>query len=104
RGTIHDVLVDLRPGSPTCGRWQAFELSARNRHTLYVPGGIAHGYQTMEDETEVLYLMSCSYRPELQRGVRWNDPALDIRWPECAARVISARDQSFADFVPCVAS
>lgn len=97
QGAIHDVLVDLRPTSPTYLKWQAFDLSDENRATLYVPGGIAHGYQTTTDNAEVLYLMSEPYQPGLQRGARWNDPALKIHWPECAARIISARDQSFAD-------
>ena len=97
QGALYDVVVDLRPGSPTYGRHAAVELSAENRRQLYVPGGLAHGFQTLSDDTEVLYLISEYYRPELARGVRWNDPAFGIRWP-LAVTMISDGDKSYSDF------
>ncbi len=98
RGSIYDVLVDVREGSPTRGRFQAFTLTAENHHALYVPPGIAHGFQTLEDACEVLYQISAFYAPEAARGVRWNDPALGIEWPLPPA-VVSARDAVYPDFV-----
>jgi dTDP-4-dehydrorhamnose 3,5-epimerase len=97
RGALYDVVVDLRPGSPTYGCHAAVELSAENRRELYVPGGLAHGFQTLSGDTEVLYFISEYYRPELARGVRWNDPAFGIRWP-LAVAIISDRDNSYPDF------
>jgi dTDP-4-dehydrorhamnose 3,5-epimerase len=96
-GAIYDVIVDLRTNSPHFGRWNAIELSAQNRRMLFVPTGFAHGFQTLADNTEVFYQMSECYRPGATRGVRWDDPALDIRWPDCANRVISAADRSLPD-------
>ncbi len=93
RGAIYDVIVDLRPGSRTCGRWEAVTLSAQNRLALYVPEGFAHGLQTLEDNTEVFYQMSeCRY-PESERGLLWSDPALAIAWPIKEA-ILSERDRS----------
>jgi dTDP-4-dehydrorhamnose 3,5-epimerase len=80
-GVIFDVLVDVRPDSPTFGQWQGFELSSANRMALYVPTGIAHGMQCLVENCEVYYHMSESYVPELARGIRWNDPAVGIQWP-----------------------
>lgn len=97
RGLIHDVILDLRPGSPTFGRWHATELSEENRRLLYVPKGFAHGFQTLEDGSEVFYHLSASYHPELARGVRWNDSAFAIQWP-LEVTTISRRDQAFPDF------
>lgn len=94
RGAVWDVVVDLRDGSPTRLRWHAVELSARNRLALYVPEGFAHGFQTLQDDTEVLYQMSESYRPDLARGVRWDDPTLGITWP-VSDPVISERDRTY---------
>jgi dTDP-4-dehydrorhamnose 3,5-epimerase len=91
RGAIFDVVVDLRPDSPTRYRWSAVELTAENRRMLYVPEGFAHGYQTLEDATEVFYQVSETYHPESARGLRWDDPRLDITWPLPVTR-ISARD------------
>jgi dTDP-4-dehydrorhamnose 3,5-epimerase len=99
-GAIYDVIVDLRPGSPHYGRWSATELRAQNGQMLYVPEGFAHGFQTLTDDAEILYLMGQMYHPEAARGLRWNDPALGIVWPECERRIISARDRDFPDFVP----
>jgi dTDP-4-dehydrorhamnose 3,5-epimerase len=98
RGAVYDVVVDLRSDSPTFTRWVAVELSAANGRMLYVPEGLAHGYQTLADETETAYFISEPYRPEAQRGVRWDDPAFGIDWPEVEERVISDRDREWPDF------
>jgi dTDP-4-dehydrorhamnose 3,5-epimerase len=97
RGAIYDVIVDLRPASPTFKQWVGVELTESNGLLLYVPAGFAHGFQTLEDETEIVYQMFEVYAPEHAGGVRWNDPAFDIRWPD-AERVITKRDQNYADF------
>jgi dTDP-4-dehydrorhamnose 3,5-epimerase len=95
-GAIYDVIVDLRPGSPVYLRHVAVILTAENRKMVYVPEGFAHGFQTLADDTEVLYQMSEFYSPSAARGVRWNDPALGIAWPE-PLRVISEKDRSYPD-------
>jgi dTDP-4-dehydrorhamnose 3,5-epimerase len=97
RGAIWDVVVDLRPDSPTFLEWVAVELSAENRRTLYVPEEFAHGYQTLVDASEVSYQMSAPYAPEAARGLRWDDPKLAIDWPAAQRRVISARDAGWPD-------
>ena len=97
RGAIYDVLVDLRPDSPSYGKWVSRELTADNRESLYVPEGVAHGFLTLTDRTEVLYLISSAYVPALARGVRWDDPAFGIQWPGTPA-VISQRDRTYPDF------
>ena len=91
RGAIHDVALDLRSGSPTRHRWIAVELTGDNHRMLFVPEGVAHGFQTLVDDTEVFYQISRAYHPEAQRGVRWHDPALGITWPVPDA-IVSARD------------
>lgn len=100
RGAAYDVVIDLRPGSPTHRQWVAVELSAENGVAVYIPGGCAHGYQTLTDDTELVYLMSEFYHPESARGVRWDDPAVGIEWPECPERIIAPRDRSFPDLPP----
>ena len=97
RGGIYDVIVDLRETSPTFRQWYGMELTAENGLSLYAPEGFAHGYQTLSDETEMCYMTSASYAPGAARGVRWNDPAFDIRWPLPVA-VISAQDRGWPDF------
>lgn len=97
RGAVHDVLLDLRPASPAFKRALGLRLDDENRHALYVPPGVAHGFQTLADDTEVFYQMSTAYDPECARGVRHDDPAFEIRWP-LAISVISDRDLAFADF------
>ena len=92
-GAIWDVLVDVRPDSPTFGKWEGFDLSGENHRQLYVPGGYAHGFQCLADDCRVFYQMSESYVPELARGVRWDDPQIGIRWP-LAGVGISPRDAS----------
>jgi dTDP-4-dehydrorhamnose 3,5-epimerase len=101
RGAIHDVIVDLRPDSPTFRESFGVELEATTHRALYVPKGMAHGFQTLTDDAEVLYLISTPYVPDAGRGVRWDDPAFAIRWPEPAGeRVISERDRTYPDFRP----
>lgn len=96
RGAIFDVIIDLRRDSPSYGRWEAFELSADNRRMLYVPVGFAHGFQTLEDHTDVLYQVSHPYTAEADGGVRWNDPAFGIPWP-LEVTSISPKDRAWPD-------
>lgn len=96
-GSIYDVAIDLRAGSRTFKRHVGVVLDARNRRMLYVPEGCAHGFQALEDATEVSYLMSRVYVPQSARGVRWNDPAFGIAWPP-AERIITDRDRRYPDF------
>jgi dTDP-4-dehydrorhamnose 3,5-epimerase len=95
-GALYDVVVDLRPDSPTFRQWIGVSLTADNRHMVYIPKGCGHGFLTLENNTEVLYQISEFYHPELSRGVRWNDPALGIEWPG-GVEVISDRDRSYPD-------
>lgn len=97
RGAIFDVIVDLRPSSPTFKQWEGTELSAENRHALYVPRDFAHGFQTLTDDAEILYQMSDPFVPGSGRGVRWNDPAFGIDWPD-DVRIINQRDADYPDF------
>ena len=97
RGAVFDVAVDLRRDSPTFRRWVAAELSAENRRMLYLPEGVAHGFETLADDTEVFYQMSVAYHPEAGRGVRWDDPAFGISWP-IPDPILNARDAGFPDF------
>ena len=100
RGAIFDVIVDLREGSATEGEWFGAELTAEAGNALYVPKGVAHGFQTLVDESEVFYMMSDPYVPEASTGVRWDDPAFGIDWPDAAARTISDRDLSWPAYKP----
>lgn len=93
-GAIFDVLLDLRRDSPACGKWAAFELSAANRRMVYIPEGVAHGFQTLSDGSEVFYQMSEFYHPECACGVRWDDPSFGIAWPLPVAAV-SEKDRSY---------
>jgi dTDP-4-dehydrorhamnose 3,5-epimerase len=97
RGSILLIMVDLRPDSTSHNEWFGAELSARNGRLAYVPEGFAQGYQTLENDTEVLYQMSHHYVPEAARGVRWDDPALGIDWPPSDRRLISERDRAWPD-------
>lgn len=97
-GAIYDVALDLRRNSPTYKQWRSVELTADNRRALYIPAGLAHGFLTLCDESEVLYQISEFYAPEHARGVRWNDPAFGIQWPGEVV-VMSERDRSYPDFV-----
>lgn len=102
RGAAWDVAVDLRPDSPTYCSWHAVELSAENAVGFYIPAGMAHGFQTLTDDCELLYLMGKEYVAEAADGVRWDDPAFGIDWPAApeAGRTISERDLAFPDFQP----
>ncbi len=96
RGAIFDVAVDLRPDSPTFRQWVGAELTAENRLSMYLPRGVAHGYQTLTDNAEVLYFVSAPYTPSHQRGVRWDDPAFGIEWPLGAPTAIHERDAALS--------
>ena len=96
-GAIYDAIIDLRPASPTFKQWTSIELTAQNRLMLYVPVDFAHGFQTLADNTEVTYQMSSTYHPQSSCGVRWDDPAFNITWPE-AERIIITRDREYPDF------
>ena len=100
RGAVHDVIVDLRPESATRRRWFGVDLSEQSGTALYVPVGMAHGFQTLVDGAEVLYMMGHEYVADAGRGVRWDDPAFGIEWPEPppGGRIISERDAAYADY------
>jgi dTDP-4-dehydrorhamnose 3,5-epimerase len=97
RGTIHDVVLDLRLDSPTFKQWTAVLLGADARNMVYVPKGCAHGFLTLEADTEVFYQISEFYKPESARGIRWNDPEFQIEWPD-KVEVISERDRTYPNF------
>ncbi len=97
KGGIYDVIVDIRPGSPTYLNWFGVELTSNNRRMLYVPEGFAHGYQTLEDDSEIFYMVSQFYSPEFERGIRWNDRLLGVEWP-CSDPIISPKDAGYPDF------
>jgi dTDP-4-dehydrorhamnose 3,5-epimerase len=97
QGVIYDVIIDLRPDSPTFKQWIAVELTAENCRMLYIPEGLAHGFQTLEDNTEIFYQMSEFYHPECAKGVRWDDPVFGIVWPLPVTN-ISERDRIYPSF------
>lgn len=99
RGAIFDVVIDLRPGSSTYTRHTSVVLTEANGLLLYIPEGVAHGYQTLEDDSEVFYQISETFHPESARGVRWDDPCFDIPWPD-ADRIILPRDRQYPLFTP----
>jgi dTDP-4-dehydrorhamnose 3,5-epimerase len=99
RGAIYDVIIDLRPGSPTYKQWFGVDLTAENYQMLYVPENFAHGFQTLSDNTEVTYQVSQFYTPGSERGIRWDDPAFSISWP-LKIQVISDKDTSWPDYIP----
>lgn len=99
RGSIYDVVVDLRRESPAYGRWTACELDAESHRALFIPEGCAHGFLTLEPQTDVLYLMGRMHVPGQAKGYRWNDSSLDIRWP-AEPEVMSPADQAWPDFTP----
>jgi dTDP-4-dehydrorhamnose 3,5-epimerase len=98
RGAIHDVVIDLRPDSPTYKQWIGVDLTEENRRALYVPEGFAHGFQTLAPDTEVHYLVTEFYTPEAEGGVRWDDPAFGIEWPDPANAFLSPKDATWPDF------
>ena len=97
-GALYDVIVDLRRESSTFKQWVAVELSAENGRSLYIPKGFAHGFQTLAEAAEVFYAISTRYEPSAAAGVRWDDPAFGIEWPEAERRTISEKDRSWPDF------
>ena len=98
RGAVFDVIVDLRRDSPAFGRWFGVELSADNHRQLYIPRGVAHGFQTLQADSEVSYAMTVSFQPDAAHGLRWDDPSLKIEWPDCADRLISDKDRGLPLF------
>lgn len=99
RGAIYDVIIDLRPDSPTFEQWRATELSADNHKTIYIPAGFAHGYQALLDDTEVYYQVGEFYTPEYDRGIRWNDATFAVQWPITPPPILSEKDQHWPDYV-----
>jgi dTDP-4-dehydrorhamnose 3,5-epimerase len=99
RGRLFDVVVDLRGASPSYRRWVGVELTPEFRRLLFIPAGCAHGFLTLEASTDLIYVMGDPFVAEAARGVRWDDPAFDIKWP-AEPRIISERDSSFPDFSP----
>ncbi|MGH7728583.1 MAG: dTDP-4-dehydrorhamnose 3,5-epimerase [Vulcanimicrobiaceae bacterium] len=99
RGDIWDVIVDVRPGSPTYGRWEAFELSAENHRQLYVPAGFAHGFLARSDEVIFSYKHGALHDPARERAIRWNDPILAIPWPLAGEPLVSPKDRAAPAFV-----
>jgi dTDP-4-dehydrorhamnose 3,5-epimerase len=97
QGKIYDVIIDLRPESPTYKKWEGLILSSQNRQMLYIPEGFAHGFQTLDDNTEVFYQISSPFASEHATGVRWNDLAFGIVWPTDVS-IISSKDQQYADY------
>ncbi len=97
RGSFYDMIVDLRPDSPTCGRSFGVELSAANRLQLYIPKGCAHGYLTLEDDTEALYMSSAPYSAQSERGLRYNDPFIKLAMP-IRPSIVSSKDQAWPDY------
>lgn len=98
-GAIYDVIIDLRPNSPTFKQWIAVELTAQNHQMLYIPEKFAHGFQTLVDNTEVFYQMSEFYHPECARGVRWDDPAFGIQWPLDEVLILSEQDRNYSPYI-----
>ena len=98
-GAIFDVIVDIRIESPTYRRWFGAELTAANRRALYIPKGFAHGFQSLRDDSELLYMIDVGYVAGAARGVRWNDPAIDVQWP-VPIEVIADKDNEFPDWQP----
>ena len=97
RGALYDVILDLRPDSPSFHQWFGAELTDQNRRAIYVPKGCAHGFITTADETEVLYMVSATHTPDCERGLRYNDPAFTIQWP-IAPTILSDKDRNWQDF------
>jgi len=97
-GAVYDVAIDLRRDSPTRGKWFGAELTAENRRALYVPEGCAHGYLTLVEDTEVEYPVTAFYRPDAERGLRWNDPAFAIEWPDAGPLTLSSKDEAWPDY------
>lgn len=97
QGSIYDVIIDLRKDSKTYKKWMSVKLSSKNYRMIYIPKGVGHGFQTLEDNTEVVYQISQEYMPEYSKGIRWNDPAFNIKWPNSSI-TISKRDEEYPNF------
>lgn len=100
RGALFDVVVDLRPGSPTLHQWLGVELTAESHRTIYIPAGCAHGALALEDGAEMYYMVSSCYNPAAEAGIRWDDPWFGIRWPDVGAWILSAKDLGWPDYRP----
>ncbi|MCB8976629.1 MAG: dTDP-4-dehydrorhamnose 3,5-epimerase [Ardenticatenaceae bacterium] len=100
RGAIYDVIVDMRPDSPTYLEWISVELTAENRKMIYIPGDFAHGYQTLADDSEVYYQVGQFYAPDFEQGIQWDDPALNIKWPDPSNPILSEKDKMWPEFQP----
>jgi dTDP-4-dehydrorhamnose 3,5-epimerase len=98
RGAVYDVMADVRPDSPTFRSWFGVNLTEENRTMVYVPEGMAHGYLALADESELFYQVSTFYTPGAEQGIRWNDPAFGIEWPQVNELIISEKDRSWHDF------
>ena len=98
-GSIFDVIIDLRSESSTYKQWFGIELNAKNNQMLLIPENFAHGYQSLIDDTEVFYQVSQFYTPDAERGIRWDDPAFNIQWPDTVHPIISEKDKSWPDFL-----
>jgi dTDP-4-dehydrorhamnose 3,5-epimerase len=98
RGAIYDVIIDLRPESSTYRQWLGTELTADNRRMIYIPGGFAHGYQILMDETEVFYQVGAFYAPRYEQGIRWDDRAFGVEWPVTPPVILSEKDRRWPDF------
>lgn len=98
RGAVFDVMADVRPGSPTFRSWFGLELTADGRTMIYVPEGMAHGYLSLTDDSEIFYQVSAFYAPGAERGIRWNDPAFGIEWPDAGRLALSDKDRNWPDF------
>lgn len=99
KGAIYDVIIDLRPNSKTLNQWISVELTEKNRKMLYVPKGFAHGFQTLEDNTEIFYQMSEFYCSNYSKGIRWDDPHFNIKWPYEENRTISLKDRNWREYL-----
>ena len=104
RGALFDVVIDLRPGSPTYLKWAGFEIRSGTHRAIHVPAGCAHGIQTLEDDTEMLYMVSSCYNAAAEGGIRWNDPFFGVEWPDVGQRIVSEKDQLWPDFKPAEAT
>ena len=98
RGATYDVIIDLRPESATYRQWLGTDLTVNNRKMIYIPGGFAHGYQILMDNTEVFYQVGQFYAPDYERGIRWNDPAFTITWPITSPPILSEKDKRWPDY------
>ena len=98
KGRLYDVILDLRQDSQTYKKWTGVELSSENRKFFFLPEGCAHGYQTLEDDTEIFYMVSAFYAPEHERGIRWDDPLFNIQWKKDSDLIISEKDRSWDDY------